>query len=66
MQKSIVLEKKIILSAFLIVWKCRWLLSVLADLEKHQKHAFLIMVIFFCIFKITHFWIFFKIIRATR
>ena len=60
MQKIDRFGEKIILSAFLIVWKCRWLQSVLADLEKHQKHAFLIMVNFLRIFKITNFWKFLK------
>ena len=50
MQKTNVLEKKKILGAFLIDLKCRWLQSGLADLEKHQTLAFLLMVNFF-----THF-----------
>ena len=44
-----------ILSAFLIDLKCRWLQSGLADLEKHQTLAFLLRVDFLRIFKITHF-----------
>ena len=36
-----------ILSAFLIDLKCRWLQSGLAVLEKHQTHSFLLMVDFF-------------------
>ena len=44
-----------ILSAFLIDLKCRWLQSGLADLEKHRAFAFLLMVYFLRIFKITHF-----------
>ena len=55
-----------ILSAFLIDLKCRWLQpSGLADLEKHQTFAFLLMVDFLRIFKITHFLRFLKIIRST-
>ena len=46
MLKLIVLEKKMILSAFLIYLKCRWLQSGLADLEKHQTHVVLLMVDF--------------------
>ena len=49
-----------ILSAFLIDLKCRWLQSVLADLEKHKTLAFLLMVDFLRIFKITHFLRFLK------
>ena len=45
-----------ILSAFLIDLKCMWLESSLADLEKHQTHAFLLTVDFLRIFKITHFF----------
>ena len=45
-----------ILSAFLIDLKCRLLQSDLADLEKHQTLAFLLMVDFLRIFKITHFF----------
>ena len=55
MQKSTVFGEKMILSAFLIVLKCRWLQSGLADLEKHTTLAFLLMVDFLRIFKITHF-----------
>ena len=44
-----------ILSAFLIELKCRWLQSGLADFEKHQTFAFLLMVDFVRIFEITHF-----------
>ena len=44
-----------ILSAFLIDLKCRWLQSGLDDLEKHKTLAFLFMVDFLRIFKITHF-----------
>ena len=43
-----------ILSAFLIDMKCMWVQSGQADLEKHQTHAFLLMVDFLRIFKITH------------
>ena len=53
-----------ILSAFLIDLKCRWLQSGLADLEKHQTLAFLLMVDFLRIFKITHFWRFLKASEA--
>ena len=49
-----------ILRAFLIDLKCRWLQSGLADLEKHQTLAFLLMVNFLRIFKITHFLRFLK------
>ena len=49
-----------ILSAFLINLKYRWLQSGLADLEKHQTHAFLLMVYILRIFKITHFLRFLK------
>ena len=45
-KKSTVLEKKMILSAFLIELKCRWLQSGLADLEKYQTLAFLLMEVF--------------------
>ena len=48
------------LSAFLIDLKCRWLQSGLADLEKHQTFAFLLMVDFLHIFKIMHFFRFLK------
>ena len=54
MQKSTVFGEKMILSAFLIELKCIWLQSGLADLEKHQTLAFLHMVNFLRIFKITH------------
>ena len=47
MQKSTVFEKKMILRAFLISLKCRWLQSGLADLEKHKILPFLLMVDFF-------------------
>ena len=46
---------KMILSAFLINLKCRWIQSSLADLKKHQTLVFLLMVDFLLIFKITHF-----------
>ena len=49
-----------ILSAFLTDLKCWWLQSGLTDLEKHQTLAFLLMVDFLPIFKITNFWRFFK------
>ena len=45
--------------------KCKWLHSGLADLEKQQTLAFLHLVDFVCIFKITHFFRFLKIIRST-
>ena len=48
--------EKIILSAFLIDLKYRWLQSCLAELEKHKTLAFLLMVDFLRIFKITHFF----------
>ena len=48
-------------SAFLIDLKYRLLQSGLADLEKHQPLAFLLMVDFLCILKITHFLDFLKI-----
>ena len=44
-----------ILSAFLIDLKRRWLQSGLVELEKHKTLAFLLMVDFLRIFKITHF-----------
>ena len=44
-----------VFSAFFIDLKCRWLQSGLADLEKHQTLAFLLMVYFLRIFKIAHF-----------
>ena len=59
-QKSYAFEKKMILSAFWIKLKCRWLQSGLADLEKHQTLAFLLMADFFSIFEITHFLRFLK------
>ena len=40
MRKFTVFEKKMILSAFLIDLKCRWLQSGLTDLEKHKTFAF--------------------------
>ena len=46
-----------ILSAFLIDLKCMWQQSRLADLEKHQTLAFLLVVDFLHIFKITHFFL---------
>ena len=49
-----------ILSIFLIDLKCRWLQSGLADLEKHQTLAILIMVKSLRIFKITRFLRFLK------
>ena len=44
-----------IFSAFLIDLKCRSLQSGLTDLEKHKTFAFLLMVDFLRVFKITHF-----------
>ena len=44
-----------ILSAFLIDLTSTWLQSSLADLEKHKTYAFLLMVDFLRIFKITFF-----------
>ena len=58
MQKSTVLAKNDFECIFFDS-KCRWLQSGLADLEKHQTLAFLLMVDFLRIFKITHvlrFW----------
>ena len=49
-----------ILMAFLIDLKCRWLQSGLADLEKHKIFPFLLMVDLLCTFKITHFLRFLK------
>ena len=49
-----------ILRAFLIDLKCRWLQSGLADLEKHKILPFLLMVDFLHTFKITHFLRFLK------
>ena len=58
-----------ILSAFLIGLKCRWLQSGVADLEKHHTLAFLLMVDFLSIFKVLTFYEIFerflKIIRST-
>ena len=51
---------KISLSAFFIDWKCRWLQSGPADLEKHQTLAFFAYGRFLRIFKITHFKRFLK------
>ena len=45
-----------ILSAFSIDLKCRWLQSGLADSEKHKTLAFLLIGDFLHIFKITHFF----------
>ena len=44
-----------ILSAFLIDLKCWWLQSGVADFEKHQTLAFLLLVDILRSFKITHF-----------
>ena len=52
--------RKMGLSSFFIDLKCRWLQSGLANLEKHQTLAFLLMVHFLRIFKITHFLRFLK------
>ena len=49
-----------ILSAFLINLKCRWLQSGLTELAKHKTLAFLLMVDFLRIFKIAHFLKFLK------
>ena len=49
-----------ILSAFLIDSKCRWLQSGLADLEKYKTFAFFAYGIFLRIFKITNFLRFLK------
>ena len=50
-----------ILSAFLVDLKCRWLQSGLADLKKkHQTLAILFMADVLRIFKITHFLRFLK------
>ena len=58
-----------ILCAFLIDLKRRWLQSGLAEFEKHKTLASLLMVDFLRIFKITHFFLIFerflKIIRIT-
>ena len=50
-----------VLSAFLIDLKCWWLQSGLIDMEKQQTLAFLLMVDFLRIFKITHLLRFFKV-----
>ena len=52
-----------ILSAFLIDLKCRWLQSGLTDLEKHKTFAFLLIVYFYTVFEI--FERFLKITRST-
>ena len=52
--------EKMVLSAFLFDLKYRWLQSGLADPEKHQTLAFLLMAEFLCIFKITLFLNFLK------
>ena len=52
--------RKMILRAFLIGLKYRWLQSGLADLVKHNILAFLLMVDFLHTFKITHFLRFLK------
>ena len=49
-----------IFGAFLIDLKCRCLQSGQAELEKHKTLAFLLMVDFLRIFKITHFLKFLK------
>ena len=49
-----------ILGAFMIDLKCRWLQSGLAELEKHKTLAFLLMVDFLRIFEIIHFFKFLK------
>ena len=58
-----------ILMAFFIDLKCRWLQSGLADLKNHKILPFLLMVDLLCNFKITHFFEvferFLKIIRST-
>ena len=56
MRKLTVFEKKMILSAFLVDLKCRSLQSGLTNLEKHKTFAFLLMVDFLRVFKITHFF----------
>ena len=48
--------EKMILIAFLIDFKFMWLYSCLADLEKHQTLAFLLMVDLLRILKIAHFF----------
>ena len=45
-----------ILRAFVIDLKCRWLQSGLAELEKHKILPFLLIVDFLRTFKITHFF----------
>ena len=40
-----------ILSGFFIDFECRWIKSGLADLEKHQTLAFLLMIDFYAFFK---------------
>ena len=55
MQKIDLFGEIMILSAFWIDLKCRWLQSGLADSEKPQTLASLLMVEFLRIFKITHF-----------
>ena len=61
MQKTtIFVKKKMILSAFLIDLKCRWLQSGSAELEKHKTLAFLLMVDFLRIFKNNIFFNFLK------
>ena len=55
-----------ILSAFLIDLKVRWLQSGLIDLEKHKTFAFLLMVDFLHVFKITHFLYFERFLRIIR
>ena len=49
-----------ILSAVLIDLKCIWLQSGLADFEKHQTHAFLLIVDFLRILKKIHFFRFLR------
>ena len=56
---------KMILSAILINLKCMWLQSGLGDLEKHQTHAFLLIVDFLRILKITHFFEIFERLLKT-
>ena len=57
--------EKMILCAFLTDLKCRWLQSGLADIEKRQTIALLLMVDFLRIFKKKHFFRFLKITRST-
>ena len=47
MQKSSVFGENMILSAFLIDLKCKWLQSGQAALEKHQTLAFLLILDFY-------------------